>query len=290
MQGTLPTVRPSILAIGAVAIDQLLLLDNFPLEESKAMVIEQSRSLGGCIATAAKTAAVLGAKVGYAAALGVSANAQFVVDELTFAGVDTSLVRRDQGGEPIHSTILVNRQNGSRTVLYDLAGALPASEDWPPEETLTSADLLLIDHFGMEGMLRAAKLASARKIPIVADFEHDGRPEFSQLLALVDHLILSRDFALRITGTASPQDACNTLWSSSRAVVAITCGAQGLWFRDASTSTPTAIVPPIVTARNTTGCGDVFHGAYAATFLQSRDIKTSLARASEVAAQHASQR
>src|SRR4029453_2287113 len=131
---------------------------------------------------------------------------------------------------PIRSTIIVSRHTGSRTVLFDLAGTVGATLDWPPDDAIRRVSLLLIDHFGMEGMLGAAKIAAAANVPIIADFDSDERPEFAELLVLVDHLILSPAFALRITGTPPPAEAAQRLSSPRRQIVIVTCGAGGCWF------------------------------------------------------------
>lgn len=267
-----------ILGLGCVALDETLVVEGFPAEDAKIAVVERSIQLGGITANALAAAAKLGAASGFAGTLGPGDASLRVLDELARAGVDTSLVRRQAGVEPIRATIIVSRRSGSRTVLYDLAKAAPASIDWPPEIAVRSASVLLFDHFGMEGMLRAAQIAVAASVPIVATFESDERPEFPELLALVDHLILASEFALRVTGATKPAQAIERLWNPQRRAVVVTCGADGCWYRAADTGHEPQHVPAIrVKASDTTGCGDVFRGAYAAA-LARLDAETSLSR------------
>ncbi|ADB17490.1 PfkB domain protein [Pirellula staleyi DSM 6068] len=281
------TPRPTILAMGAVAVDHVLVTEAFPREDSKSRVVREYRVVGGCIGTAARAAAALGAKVKYAGKLGTSSEAELVLQALLRSGVDTRLVQRDETSQPIRSVILESEATHSRTVLYNLEDCAPASETWPVEEEISSSDLLLIDHFGMEGMLRAARIAAAASIPIVADFEHDARAEFVELLSLVDHLILAREFALRITATSSPAAACDALWTNARQVVAISCGNEGLYYRDRSTAKPKQMPAIRVIAQRTTGCGDVLHGAYTAAYLRTRDVPHALKFGVAAAAAHA---
>jgi sugar/nucleoside kinase (ribokinase family) len=87
------------------------------------------------------------------------------------------------------------------------------------------------------------------------------------LLDLVDHLLLPADFAIQLSGWDDPGEAAQALWSAGRELVAVTCGASGAWgvgrgawwFGRAAPAFPVQVV-------DTTGCGDVFHGAYAAAF------------------------
>jgi sugar/nucleoside kinase (ribokinase family) len=257
-----------ILGLGCVALDETLAVEAFPTEDAKIAVGGRSVRLGGITASALAAAAKLGMTCGFAGTLGHGDASRRVLDEFARAGVDTSLVRRQAGAEPIRATIIVSRRTGSRTVFYDLTGAVGATTDWPPEEAIRSASVLLIDHFGMEGMLRAAKIAADAGVPVVATFERHERPEFAELLALVDHLIVGSDFAHDVTGAAAPANAVQRLWSPRRQAVVVTCGAGGCWFRAACGPHEPQHVPAIpVEARDTTGCGDVFRGAYAAALL-----------------------
>jgi sugar/nucleoside kinase (ribokinase family) len=100
---------------------------------------------------------------------------------------------------------------------------------------------------------------------VVADFEDASDPLFAPVLALVDHLVLSASFALPLTGRGTAAEAATALWRPDRAAVVITCGTEGCWsLRAADAGTPRHHPAFPVRAQDTTGCGDVFHGAYAA--------------------------
>ena len=79
-------------------------------------------------------------------------------------------------------------------------------------------------------MIRAARVARHAGIPVVADLENDQDPKFGQLLALVDHLIVSQDFAAKLTGQSDPAEAVRRLWTPQRKVAAVTFGDEGCWF------------------------------------------------------------
>jgi sulfofructose kinase len=97
----------------------------------------------------------------------------------------------------------------------------------------------------------------------VADLEDDSDPQFHQLLALADHLILSRDFARALTGARSPAQAVRKLARPDRQVAVVTCGEEGCWYLAQGEAVPRRQPAFKVKAVDTTGCGDVFHGAYA---------------------------
>jgi len=77
-----------------VAVDHVLVTEAFPREDSKARVVRDYRVVGGCIGTAARAAAALGARVKYAGKLGTSSEAELVLQALLRSGVDTRLVQR----------------------------------------------------------------------------------------------------------------------------------------------------------------------------------------------------
>jgi sulfofructose kinase len=146
-----------------------------------------------------------------------------------------------------------------------------------------------VDRFGIPGMIRAARIARAAGIPVVADFESSHLPRFNELLALSDHLILSDGFARKITRTGNPRAAALRLWSRDRATVIITCGARGCWFLGAGMKAPQRWPAFDVETRDTTGCGDVFHGAYATALARGEDLNGRLRVASAAAALKATQ-
>lgn len=115
-------------------------------------------------------------------------------------------------------------------------------------------------------------------------------PQFSELLALVDHLIVSLAFAKKLTGEAEPAVAARKLWRDDRRAVVVTCGADGCWHVDAaSVSRPCHQPAYRVQVVDTTGCGDVFHGAYATGLVRGLPLLERIRFASAAAALKATQ-
>jgi sulfofructose kinase len=280
-----------ILGLGCVAVDDLIYVPSYPAPDTKVRIERSERQCGGLTATALVAAARLGARCAYAGTLGNDELSRFVLGRLEEEGIDTTLVRRLPRARPIHSRVIVDESRQTRTILYDLEGAEPAREDWPPEGVVRSSGALFIDHFGAEGMIRAARLARDAGRPVVADLESDQTSRFAELLALPDHLIIPAAFACQLASTTNPPSAVDRLWSESRAAVIATCGADGCWYRGLSTG-PGALHQPAfaVQAVDTTGCGDVFHGAYAAALVEGKSLTERVRFASAAAALKATQR
>jgi sugar/nucleoside kinase (ribokinase family) len=86
-------------------------------------------------------------------------------------------------------------------------------------------------------------------------------------------VIVSRDFALKFTGMLEVNTAAQSLWTPSRQAIVVTCGKDGCWYLTRRDPKRAVHLPAMkVETVDTTGCGDVFHGAYAAALVQGRDI------------------
>jgi len=79
-------------------------------------------------------------------------------------------------------------------------------------------------------MTWAVRVAREAGVPVVADFERGEMPGFNDLLALVDHLIVSWEFAAWATSAGAPGEAAARLWNAGRRAVVVTCGAEGAWY------------------------------------------------------------
>jgi sugar/nucleoside kinase (ribokinase family) len=272
-----------VLGLGCVAVDDLLYVDVYPPPEVKVPVQRRERQCGGLTATALVAAARLGAACAYAGTLGNDELSRFALERLHEEGVDLSAVRRRNDARPIHSVVIVSDGGRTRTIFYDLTGATGAEVDWPDEALIRAARVLFVDHFGIEGMVRAARVARAAGIPVVADLENNERAGFAELLGLVDHLLVSRAFATRLTGAAEPTEVVERLWTADCEVVLVTGGAEGSWYRSREGRLRHQPAFPIDVV-DTTGCGDVFHGAYAAALARGESLPERVRFASAAAA------
>lgn len=278
-----------VLGLGCAAVDEILYVPAYPPADGKVEVRRRERHCGGLCATALVAAARLGARCAYAATLGDDEGSRFALETLRREGVNTRhVVRRVEAG-PVRSVIVVDETRRTRNIFFHLPPILGADPKRPAEKIIRSSRVLLVDRFGLPGMVRAARIARAAGVPVVADFENHRAPGLAKLLALVDHLIVSKDFACGFTGARTPAAAAQKLWRSDRAVVVVTCGAGGCWFLEAGAAGARHFPAFPVRAVDTTGCGDVFHGAYAAALARGLPLMERLRVAAATAALKATQ-
>ena len=125
----------------------------------------------------------------------------------------------------------------------------------------------------------------------MADLERNPGGDFDELLALIDHLIVSTGFARQLTGKEKPDEGVTELWHGDRQAVVVTGGAQGCWYCGPDAMDGCRHFPAFaVEAVDTTGCGDVFHGAYAAALAWGWPLQRRIVFASATAALKATQR
>jgi len=277
--------RPfDVLGLGCAAVDDLIYIESFPLPDTKTRVLRRERHCGGLTTTALVAAARLGARCAYAGALGEGELSEFVRLTLDREGVDVRFVPFDAGANPLHATIVVAEREGSRNILLHKVGHTGASDDLPDAALIQRAKVLFLDQFNERGNLRAARLAREAGVPIVADFEARNGDRFSELLGLVDHLILSHGFASELAGTPFPADALERLGARERAATIITVGEQGCWYQGRGDEKARQFPAFRVPVADTTGCGDAFHGAYAAALAWGLDLEERVRLACAVAA------
>ena len=193
---------------------------------------------------------------------------------------------RPGDAQPIHSAVIVGGPSGSRTIFYCLESAAKVQPDWPPEEVIRAARVLFVDHGGVAGMIPRPKSPGRRACPWSPTWKKTATRDSANSSGLIDHLILSRSFAQRITGRPEPAAAVESLWTSGRhCAVVVTCGGEGCWYSaaDAPAGTHHQRAFP-VDAIDTTGCGDVFHGAYCAGLVRGLDTAGAVRLASAAAA------
>jgi sulfofructose kinase len=205
-----------ILGLGCVAVDDLLYLPSFPVADAKVRVLKRERQCGGLTGTALVTAARLGARCAFAGLLGTDELSLVVEDNFLHEGVEVSFAPHCKDAPVPHSVIIVGINTGSRNIFYRIEGRVGADDGLPDESIIRSARVLFLDQYGMVGNLRAASIARAAGIPIVADFEEDCDPRFPELLKLVDHIVLPNDLAQKITAEKSPEAAAEALWHKER--------------------------------------------------------------------------
>jgi sugar/nucleoside kinase (ribokinase family) len=270
-----------VFGVGQNALDRLCDVDGVPRMGEKRPLPGCRDLPGGQVATAVLACARLGLRCAYAGRVGDDAAGARVLAPLRDAGVDVSDVRTLAGAPTQTAVILVDRPSGERTILWHRSEALRIAPGDLERARIESARSLLLDAGDPEAAAWAAGIARTAGIPVILDADQY-RPELVPLLSHVDFPLVSRGFSESFSGSGSMRETLRMLSGCGARLAAVTLGDGGVI---AASGEDVIEVPAFaVDARDTTGAGDAFHGAFAWGLLEGRGAAEVLRAANAAAA------
>lgn len=271
-----------VVGIGLNATDTLILVPKFPAYAGKVPFDAEMLSPGGQVTGAMVTCAKLGLRVKYVGTVGDDERGRILVESLRSSGINLDDVHVRAGCPNQSAYILIDRGTGERTVLWRREDSLRLEAGEIKPETIANARLLHIDGHDTEAVSRAAAIARDRGVPVTADVDTVS-PGFDRVLPNVDYLVASSEFPAQWTNEADPCTALEMLRKEySLAVAAMTLGAYGAL---ACVGGRFVYSPAfVVNCVDTTGAGDVFHGAFCYAVLQKMSIPDALEFSNAMAA------
>ena len=248
-----------MICLGLSALDQIWRVPAFFSGGSqKIRSLDYATMGGGMAATAAVTVARLGGVAAFWGRCGDDAAGREMHRALSEQGVDVSQFRLFADGQSSVSGILVDAA-GERQIV-NFRGRFPEPADWLPLRDVESASAVLADPRWPAGAVALFTAARANAVPTVLDADVADADVFETLLPLTDHAVFSEPALAGFAGSTG-DDALARIAGFGCAVAAVTRGADGVtWLADHVVHRQAAFA---VDAIDTTGAGDVFHGAYA---------------------------
>ena len=249
-----------VIGVGTAVVDYLGVVPHYPESDSQIELMEFAKQGGGNVATALVTLARLGASACFIGKIGDDELARFVLDGLCAEGIDVTQTIIEPNASVGFAFIIVDSATGKRTILWTNQGKSHLNPTELTREQILAGRFLHLDEYEMDAAIAAAELAKASDVKVVLDAE-SGRPGIETLLPLVDILIASNDFAKTYSGLSDFQAAAQFTHNKLQdTLVVVTAGEQGCYCinDDGCFHQPAFIVDPV----DTTGCGDVFHGAF----------------------------
>ncbi len=263
MTAEIPVV--DVVGVGLNATDTLIRLPHFPAFDSKVEFISVEVHPGGQVASAMVACQSWGLKTRYVGKVGDDSAAELQRRELAGAGVEAHLLVVADCTSQV-AFILVDQASGERTILWQRDARLTLRPEELRRDWIVRARALHVDGHDTAAAATAARWAREAGLTVTADVDNL-YPGVEALLENVDYLLASRDFPARLTGEADLLKSLPAIRGRHGCQVAgVTLGRQGVlaWDGRQFHYSPGYRVGAV----DTTGAGDIFHGAFVYALVQ----------------------
>lgn len=269
-------MSPLVACVGLTTIDLIQWVDALPAANQKVVSTDLLLDVGGPAANAARVAAASGCRVRLVTALGDSDLATLARERLR----SIELIDIAPASHELPVSMIMVTPDGSRSVVSRNAGALVEPE-LPTPEVVSDADVVLHD-----GHLLAASVSlAAQPGPIHLLDGGSFKPGLDSLLPLLDAAVISADFALP---ERTPNQALADMGALGVGLLARSRGSDSVEVLIEGERSELPV--PRVAVVDTTGAGDVLHGALAAQLAHGLGFTDALEKAISVASQSVTHR
>lgn len=255
--------RTEVIGIGAATWDDLWVVPDFSATERVAESAGTCSAGGGPVATALCVLGSLGHRVALIDVCGDDAAGQAIRNDLERHRVATTWLQTVPEACSARSVILVRAGDGARQIAYLPSTAGEPRLDAAMLQAVAGARLLHLN--GRHAAAARAAVARAQAAGVTISFDGGAgrcREELRDLV-LASHLrIVAREFAEVFTGRADLAGQLDGLLAAPALLAVVTDGVHG---SHVALPDGTRFHQPAFPARplvDTTGCGDVYHGAF----------------------------
>lgn len=264
-----------ILCIGQSAYDITLPMDHYPIENKKVRVYGKVECGGGSSSNAAYLLAKWGIPTYFAGVVGNDHYGNRIIEEYNKIGVNTKYLEVSEEFSTTSSYIIANTSNGSRTILTNKDKNISMNHfDFEEDE---------FDYIYMDGYEKDACLEAMKKNKnAITILDAGSCKEATITLAhMVDYVVCSHDFAEEYSGIKINYDDIETIKNAYYFLkkelghhVIITLEDRGCF---TEIDNEVELISSIsVKAVDSTGAGDIYHGAFTYCLLMGYDIRKCL--------------
>ena len=263
-----------VLCIGHISYDITFPMEGFIKENTKNRVNERVECGGGPASNAAYLLGKYGVETYIMGLLGNDFYANKIMEEFKVVNVNTDYIEQNSNYSTTVSTIIANKTNGSRTILTYKNNLVK----YPIKDIEFIPDIIHLD--GQEIEISNYMLD---KYPNAISVIDAGRntDEIIELSKRVNYLVCSKEFAENITNKKFDKNDLSTysdIYTEMEKIfkntIVITLESDGSLAR---IDGKLKIIPSIkVKAIDSTGAGDLFHGAFVYCLTQKFNLEKSL--------------
>lgn len=273
-----------VIGFGTNAVDYLITVPQYPAFNSKIELTDYVQAAGGEIATTCAGLRRLGVKTAYVGRFGDDPAGDFGLQSLRDEGVDVRFAEQIAGARTQVGFIIIDEQNGERTVIWERDKRLAYSEKDAPVEAGMRGKILHFTPHDARACYETARAAKQSGAVISIDIDNifEG---IEDVLPLVDIFISSAEFPAKLIGITDQKAALREIKSRyGCAVAGMTLGENGSFLLCENEFIRTNGFEVPGGCKDTTGAGDSFRAGLLYGLLKGASVEESAKTANAVAA------
>ena len=249
-----------ILCLGQSAYDITIPVDSYPVENKKIKVKDIYECGGGAANNAAYLLAKWHNEVYFATSIGTDDYGRKIKKELEDIGINMDYVN-EVNAKSTTSYIIANRSNGTRTIVTHKESDMHFDED---AEISLKPDVILFDGNDLNLALKVAK-SNPNAIKIIDAGSY--KEATKELSKYCDYIVCSNDFARDYTGINFDYDNLDNIYEVYDKIAKDYNGKLIITLEHLGSLTKVdnefRLIPSInVKSVDSTGAGDIYHGAF----------------------------
>lgn len=272
----------TVVGIDYPCLDYIVGTDRLPPTNGEADIDCESWQGGGMVPTALVALGRLGVRSGLMGISGDDIYGRYCAADLERHNVDTSRVLVDPGSTTDFCICVAERSTQGRSFITRWGNRRKLTPADLDADYIVGAKVLHLCGVMDEVNVAAAKIAKAAGVTVAIDADRYS-PLTEEHLDLIDVLIANQNFYETRYTDGTPEENCKSILARGTKVAVFTmgekggfgCGAEGFFAWNAH---------KITNLVDTTGAGDVFHGAFLYAMLQNKSWKDCAKFASAVSA------
>ena len=264
-----------VLCIGHTSWDISCPVDNYPTENTKYRMTEKVSCGGGPASNAAYLLGKWGVDTSIATVVGDDTFGDKIKKEFRSVNIKDDFIETAFDKDTSLSFILINKTNGSRTIFNVATETIPLKKyvyDFTPDIIFTDGHDYGATQNALNCYPKAIKIIDAGRVT----------PELLELCKYMNYIVCSKVFAETVSGIKIDYNNSTTLVNLYNALrnkfpnstIVVTLEDMGALYM---INNEIKIMPGLkFKAVDTTGAGDIFHGAFTYCISNNYDLETSV--------------
>lgn len=264
------------LCIGHIAYDITLLMNDFPKENTRNEIVEKYEAGGGSTANSACLLGYWDQEAYICGVIGYDSYSEKLKKEFGDFKVQTNFLEFDYENKTPLTYVIINPLNASRTILQHKQGLASIKKN---DYSTVTPDAILLDGHEYDTAVKTLKY-----MPNAVSILDAGRVNKNvlDLCTKVNFIICSKEFAEEVSGIKMADNDTSVIANIYQNLkqkfpkqeIVVTLEDKGALY---SYENHIKILPALkVNVKDTTGAGDIFHGAFAYQYMKTKNVEDAV--------------